>query len=51
MRLSKGTTTAESNDLLGVFTLTDRRMYEDKAARRKIAEKGGVRGVRRAENS
>jgi diguanylate cyclase (GGDEF)-like protein len=35
LRLSIGTATSESSDLLGAFTLADRRMYEDKAARRR----------------
>jgi len=34
VRLSIGTATAESSDLLGAFALADRRMYEDKAAKR-----------------
>ena len=34
IRLSIGTATAESNDLLGAFMLADRRMYQDKATRR-----------------
>ncbi len=36
IRLSLGTATAESSDLLAAFTLADRRMYEDKAARRGV---------------